>query len=119
MSVKDVKNYYDEVSQQYQDMLSEIHDFEELAMNNMFEPERLDAIKQTIQPLMRNYEMISYVMFLLNKPNKKKKHRKYENMMRSKVNSIPKECTKDGVKGTNSGVIRELNEQKNKLKNSL
>lgn len=119
MSVKDVKNYYDEVSQQYQDMLPEIHDFEELAMNNMFEPERLDAIMQTIQPLMRNYEMISYVMFLLNKPNKKKKHKKYENMMRSKVNSIPKECTKDGVKETNSGVIRELNEQKNKLKNSL
>ena len=77
MSVKDVQNYYKEISKQYYDMLDEIKDFEQEAMNGMFEPERLDAIKQTIEPLKANYQRISYIIFLLNKPTRKEKEKSY------------------------------------------
>lgn len=93
MSVKDVKDYYDEVCQLRSDFIAELKDFEELANNNMFPPERLDGIKESIQPLMRNYEMLSYVMFLLSKrKNGRATHRLYERSNgKTKENAI-QEC---------------------------
>ena len=71
MAVKDVKKYYEEVENQYMEMRDELREFEKLAEENMFEPERIDAIKESIQPLMRNYEVLSYVMYLLNRSKHK------------------------------------------------
>lgn len=116
MAVKDVLKYYEEVSAQRNDMIAELRDFEALAMNNMFDPDRLEQIKQSTQPLMRNYEMISYVVYLLNKPTKKSKHSKYDKAMSKTLNSISKENTKEGVMHTNSAVVSDLKEQKKSYK---
>lgn len=112
MSVKDVKRYYDEVANQYVEMRKELKDFTELAEKSMFEPERLDLIKETIRPLMRNYEMLSYVMYLLNMPTKKQKKKKYEKMNGSLLKSISDKNTKNGVVSENVGVIDQLRNQK-------
>ena len=114
MSVKDVKKYYDEVCQQYLDMKEELRDFTELAEQNLYPPERLDMIKETIQPLMRNYEMVSYVMFLLNMPVKKSKQKSYETRNKKLLSRIEKENTKEGVLQTNKRVIEKLYDLKNK-----
>ena len=41
MSVKDVKRYYDVITEQYFEMVDDLKDFEEAVSNNIIEPERL------------------------------------------------------------------------------
>jgi hypothetical protein len=108
MSVKDVKAYYDEVCQQRQEMLNEIHDFEEECQKGLIEPERLDQIKETIQPLLNNYQTLSYIMFLLNKPVKKSKQDKYLSQNKKFLKQVNKEFTKEGIKAQNQDVINTL-----------
>jgi hypothetical protein len=108
MSVKHVKDYYEQVAQQYQDMLTEIKDFEDLAMNEMFDPERLEQIKESIQPMLRNYETLSYIMYLLNKPNRDSKASKYEKQYAKKISALHPSTTKDGVIATNNSVLNNL-----------
>lgn len=105
MSVKHVKAYFDEVAEQRRLMLEEIKDFEKEAEQNIIEPERLEMIKQNIQPLLNNYQMLSYIMFLLNKPNKKEKQKAYEKMNKKLLQSIDKKFTKEGVIQQNQDVI--------------
>lgn len=108
MSVRHVREYYEQVEQQYQDMLAEIKDFEELALKEMFDPERLGQIKETIQPMLRNYETLSYIMFLLNKPNRESKAKKYEKQYAKQVSKLHPSTTKDGVIATNNAVLNNL-----------
>ena len=88
MAVRDIVNYYNEVANQYLDMKHELEDFTELAKKGMFEPERLDAIKDSVKPLMQNYETLSYIMFLLNKPTKKSKWERYEKTNRKRTSQM-------------------------------
>ena len=108
MSVKDIKLYYDEVCDQYHDMLTELRDFEEEAKRGLVEPERLDKIKETIQPLITNYQTLSYIMFLLNKPTKKSKQVKYFNMNKKKLNEINPAQSKQGIIQENNNTLDNL-----------
>lgn len=108
MAVKDIVQYYNEICEQRQQMLDEIHDFEIECEKGMIEPERLDKIKETIQPLLNNYQTLSYIMFLLNKPVKKSKHKKYEEQNKKLLKNIPKEFTQQGIKEQNNQVLDEL-----------
>ena len=42
MSVRDVKLYYEQVCDQYNEMIQNLKDMEEYSQTNMVEPERLD-----------------------------------------------------------------------------
>ena len=108
MSVRHVKEYYEQVAEQYQDMLNEIKDFEDLAMREMFDPDRLEQIKESIQPMLRNYETLSYIMYLLNKPNRDNKAKKYEKQYAKQVSKLDPSTTKDGVIATNNSVLNNL-----------
>ena len=111
MSVKHVKKYYDEVAQQYMDMRNELNDFAELSKNNLFPPEKLESIKQSIQPLLRNYEVLSYIMFLLNMPNKKEKSKKYEKANKKLLKSLQEQNKKNGILQENKNIVDELHTQ--------
>lgn len=113
MAVKDVRAYYEEVANQYHEMTDELKDFTELAQNNMFPPEKLEQVEKIIQPLKNNYEMLSYIIFLLNKPTRKKKAKKYEKCQNGIIKNIEKCHTRDGVIETNKNVINELCEKSN------
>lgn len=108
MAVKDIKNYFNEVCNQYHEMLEEIRDFEKEAEQGLIEPERLDKIKDSIKPLVNNYQTLSYIMFLLNKPSRKEKHKRYEQQNKKLLSKIEKQFTKDGIIEENSNVINNL-----------
>lgn len=80
MSVKHVKAYYEEICNQYHDYLEELRDFEELCMNGMVPPEQIENAKKFIEPLKDNWMKLNYIIWLLNKPNKKEKKKSYERM---------------------------------------
>lgn len=105
MSVKHIKEYFNQVAEQYSEMLNEIRDFEKEAEEGLMEPERLEQIKQNIIPLKNNFQMLSYVMFLLNKPVKKEKHKRYTQQNKKLLAQIESENTKEGVLATNQKVI--------------
>lgn len=76
--LKDLKKYYKHVSQDYLEMKSELKDMEQELANSMVTPEQLEQMKMMIQPIKQNYEMLSYVMYLINLPTKKQKKWRYK-----------------------------------------
>ena len=70
MSKKHVEEYYDQICQDYRDMIEALHDLEEEAMQGLISPQRVEETKEVIKPLKDNYMRISYIMYLLNKPSK-------------------------------------------------
>lgn len=111
MSVKHVREYFNQVADQYSEMLNELRDFEKEAEQGLIEPERLDIIKQNIQPLVNNYQTLSWIMFLLNQPNKKEKIKKYERQNKALLKTFNKEFSQEGVINTNQQVIDGLKQQ--------
>lgn len=98
MSVKHVKKYYQQVCDQYSQMIEELKDFEKEAEEGLFPPEKIDQIKLSIEPLKINYERWSYMMYLLNLPNKSVKKKKYERQFAgTKVNKIANDIDEENV----------------------
>ena len=56
MSVKAVKRYYDQICDQYKEMLENIKDLEKEAAEGLVEPERIERLKEQIAPIKQNYE---------------------------------------------------------------
>ena len=78
MSKKDVEQYYDTITEQYHEMMQDIKDFEKEAAEGLVEPERVDRLKEQIAPIKQNWERWAYMMFLLNQPQRKSKHKAYQ-----------------------------------------
>ena len=103
MSVKHFKDYYDKVCEQYHDFIAELKDFEQLYNDGLVQPEVIEQAKKSIAPLKDNWEKLTYVMFLLNKPNKKSKQSRY-----AKAN-YPKTCKTDkAVYEENNKALEDL-----------
>jgi hypothetical protein len=92
MAKRHVEEYFNTVANQWLEMQNELNDFAEEARKGLFPPERLEEIKTTIQPIKTNYETLSYIMFLLNMPNRKAKETKYV-----KSTEVSKNRSKDVV----------------------
>ena len=81
MSVKDIKEYYQKVCDDYTEMLTTLNDMEDAFNKNLVSEEQLNQIKHMIEPLKNNYMTLSWVMFLLNKPTRKEKFPVYDKQM--------------------------------------
>ena len=77
MSVKAVRKYYDQICEQYHEMVQNIKDLEVECQQGIVDPERIERLKEQIAPFKQNYERWTYMMFLLNQPQKKSKHKRY------------------------------------------
>lgn len=82
MSVKHIKEYYEKVCADYHEIIETLHELEEEAQKNIVPPEMVDNLQNLIKPMKDNYERWSYMMFLLNMPDKKEKKKKYERQFR-------------------------------------
>lgn len=108
MSKKDVDNYYFEVADNYHELMENLRDMEDEVRNGMISPERLDNLKQTIQPIKDNYETLSYIIFLLNKPTRKEKVPAYIRRNKKFLSNIDESNTKDGILTTNKKILDNL-----------
>ena len=84
----------------YTEMIDALHDMEKEASEGLVAPEKLDQLKNMVEPIKNNYMRISYIMYLLNLPNReskvkeRKKHEKIgfvENVKLSGVHNENKE----------------------------
>lgn len=105
MSVNHIKAYFNKVADQYHQLLEEIRDFEKEAEKGLIEPERLDLIKESIKPLVNNFQTLSYIMFLLNMPNKKEKEARYIRQNKKLLSNIDLKFTEQGKLTENETVL--------------
>ena len=108
MAVKHVKEYYNQIREQYLEVLDNLKDLSEEANNNLISPERLDEIKKNNEPLIQNYMTLSYIMFLLKQPVNKKKQKRYESQSKKFTNSLDSNFDKDHVLNANKQVLDNL-----------
>lgn len=109
MAKKDVDIYFNQICQDYRELLDTLKDMEEEVSKGLLDPDRLVQMKEYIEPIKINWQRISYIMFLLNKPAKNKKQERYNNQN--------KKLLKEN--GTLDDVHEENIEQINKIKQVL
>lgn len=71
MAKRDVNLYLCEVEEQYLEMTSSVKELEEDAQKGLIDPETYAQLTREADLLKANYERIAYIIFLLNKPNRK------------------------------------------------
>ena len=77
MSKRHFDEYFNKVASQYHELLEGLKEFEQLAMTEVISPDRIEAYKETLQPIKDNFMALSYVKFLLDQPERDKKERRY------------------------------------------
>ena len=77
MAKKDFDRYYEEVENTYLEMLENLRDMEREMADGLVDPDMFEQMKEMIIPLKNNYETLGYVKFLLNKPVRKEKEKRY------------------------------------------
>lgn len=114
MSKKHIDNYYAQVCEDYKEALKEIKEFEKECSEGLVEPERVEKLKETLQPLLNNKEQMDYIMFLYNMPDKKDKVEKYKSVKKKVLARIKKENTTDFKLSQNKEVLKNLKELRGK-----
>lgn len=110
MSVKAVKRYYNQICDQYREMLENIKDLEKEAAEGIIEPERVDRLKEQIAPIKQNYERWSYMMFLLNEPNRKQKKANYARRSNKILRELDSSNSLENVLAENEEALKHVGE---------
>lgn len=108
MAVKDVVKYYAEVKNQYKFLNDKLEKLTEEINNKMAPPELLERLKNEIQPLKNNYQTLSYIMYLLNKPKRHSKELKYNKQCEKILRQIEEKNTKEGKLKENEDVLSKV-----------
>lgn len=77
MARKDVVKYYINVQNQYIEMVNDVKDFDEALKEGKVEQWQFDNAQNMLARIKENYERLTYIVFLLNAPNRKDKKQKY------------------------------------------
>ena len=110
MAVKHIKEYYEQVCNQYIQMNEELRDFQKEVENGLVEPERIENLKKMIEPLKNNYMTLSWIMYLLNQPNRDSKERAYQKRNKKFIESLDKNFDKESIMKQNDEVIKNIGE---------
>ena len=118
MSVKHVKKYFDKISNDYVEMLDTLHELEEAVAQNIISQETLDATAKSVEQLKDNYLRWSYMIYLLNQPNKKDKQQVYQKRMSKVLKEIPENCKIENTFKENRQNINTLKADIQNIKNN-
>lgn len=110
MSVKAVNEAYAQICEQYAEMMENIHDLEKEATEGIVEPERVDRMREQIEPIKRNYERWTYIMYLLHQPQRKSKHAKYESQNRKLLKSLSRDNSIEATLQENEEALSKMGE---------
>lgn len=77
MAVKDVKEYYFKLIAQKAELEADLVDFEDALKNGFITEEQMQAAKDELIPYQINLDRLTYIMYLLELPNRKTKKAKF------------------------------------------
>ena len=107
MSKKDFDKYYEQVQNQYLQMLSYLKEFSAVASTEMVAPEAMENTKKLIEPLKQNYMTLSYIAYLLNTPNRACRIDKFKKQNKKLLEKCGNR-TGDDVFEENSNILDEM-----------
>ena len=90
MAVKDVKEYYFKLIAQKAELEADLADFEEALKNGFITEEQMQAAKDELIPYQINLDRLTYIMYLLELPNKKAKKAKFAKQNKKILNELEK-----------------------------
>lgn len=109
MSIKDLKKYYAQVEQQYFEMNQTAKELNEECAKGNVPQSMVDQAEAMTLPLRQNYERLSYVMYLLNKPNKQSKtswYRKQNQHVQTYLKNV--RATEEDCYAENADVLKNF-----------
>ena len=90
MAVKDVKKYYAKLIAQKAELEADLADFEEALKNGFITEEQMQAAKDELIPYQINLDRLTYIVYLLELPNRKTKKAKFANQNKKVLNELEK-----------------------------
>ena len=108
MSYKHIKEYYNKICEDYHEMIETLHELEEEAQTTIVPPEAVEKIETIIKPMKDNYERWSYMMFLLNMPNKKSKQKAYSKQFNKIKQEFEQNNNLEALRKENKECVGEL-----------
>ena len=90
MAVKDVKEYYFKLIAQKAELEADLADFEEALKNGFITEEQMQAAKDELVPYQINLDRLTYIMYLLELPNRKTKKAKFAKQNKKILNELEK-----------------------------
>ena len=115
MARRDVIQYYLEQEHEYVEMQETVKELQELASEGKVEESTYLNAKQDIELIKQNYERIAYIIFLLNKPNRREKD-KYDAKVNESWYKILKTSSKEAVLDESKDALSHLKETIRSLK---
>ena len=77
MEAKEVKEYYFKLIAQKAELEADLADFEEALKNGFITEEQMQAAKDELIPYQINLDRLTYIIYLLELPNRKTKKAKF------------------------------------------
>ena len=90
MAAKDVKEYYFKLIAQKAELEADLVDFEEALKNGFITEEQMQAAKDELVPYQINLDRLTYIIYLLELPNRKAKKAKFANQNKKILNELEK-----------------------------
>lgn len=106
MAKKDFDEYYNKIFKQYNELQVTLEDMSKEVSNGMIEPERLEALKNTVAPIATSFQTLSYIKYLLDIPTRKTKRKRYNtnNYLLKRVG----DCNGNNIMSKNKEIIDNI-----------
>ena len=118
MAVKDVKEYYVKLIAQKAELEADLADFEEALKNGFITEEQMQAAKDELVPYQINLDRLTYIMYLLELPNRKAKKAKFAKQNKKILNELEKRnADEQSVISENKSALDAFRKEVKKLLN--
>lgn len=119
MAKRHLAQYYIELESNYAQMIEDVNDLEKSYKSGNMNYERYaqirDALTPEVEAIKEEYERLSYVMFLLNIPNRVKKEDRFKKENYAYFAYLDK-FSKEKVIDESKDILKKFKEQVNKYK---
>jgi hypothetical protein len=117
MARKDVRDYYFSMLAQYLEEKENLADFEEALKSGYITEEQMQEALETVSRLEENYHRLTYIMYLLDMPNKKSKKNSYSLQNKTVIEALAKlGADENSVKKENFDALKHFKLALSKLK---
>ena len=90
MAARDVKEYYFKLIAQKAELDADLADFEEALKNGFITEEQMQAAKDELIPYQINLDRLTYIVYLLELPNRKTKKAKFAKQNKKILDELEK-----------------------------
>jgi len=117
MAVRDIKEYFYKIQDQYLEMKADLADFDQALKDGHITEDQLQAAKDEVLVIEQNYTRLAYVLYLLELPNRKSKQARYNKQNENVVIYMQKySADVDSVIRENDSALAQIRAEIKKLK---